>query len=220
MKNQKTNLIASYTSSPQEDFHKPVTLPQDHIACLHQNWLPQLEKNFQPTQAWVKWNEQSIYIYAVLHDKDIFNPCAQLNEFSYKQGDTFEVFLRPDKADSYIEVHLTPSNIVTQLKFKKNSEIQKIRSSSDPEKLLRSHLFDTPRLETAVAIESNRWRVFLAVPFTLFGNISSKNSLWHFSFCRYDYAKNTSSPILSSSSEFTKLDFHRINEWNTLILSK
>jgi hypothetical protein len=39
---------------------------------------------------------------------------------------------------------------------------------------------------------------------------------WHFSFCRYDYTRGSSHPIISSTSALTQPDFHRLAEWGTL----
>ena len=162
----------------------------------------------------IGWQDETFWVFAQLADKDILNPATQLNEETYKLGDTFEIFLSDKRLPHYLELHVSPFNQQMQL------WVPRARHSHDDHDW-QTHFIDELIFQswTQVVREDNYWRVLAAIPFEqLAGDEEIQDGVeWLCSFSRYDYTTGKKRPILSSTSLRHKLDFHRQKEWRTLV---
>lgn len=185
---------------------------------LSQAWLEEPESDYLPATVRVGWISDALLVYAVLQDKDIFNPLAEDHCPSFDRGDVFEMFFRPAGQKSYREFHVNPNHARLQLRIPSASAFQlaKEQASGIPgEWFMRDALFQS---EVSTQPECSRWSVMACIPFNMIceNEFPAIGTRWHFSFCRYDYTRGKESPVLSSTSAHAELNFHRQQEWGTL----
>ncbi len=189
---------------------------------LIQNWLPTPDPAFAPAQVATAWDENYLYIYAVLTDHDIFNPVTTFNQAAHLHGDIFEILIRSAEGDAYFEFHITPHGQILQLRFPKRTSLAEFRESGQSiDTLIDTFKFPDRILEAKTSIDKDRWTVLAKIPASALmsnGKFLAGNKLL-FSFCRYDHTRNQPDFILSSTSKYTVCSFHRQEEWNILALS-
>jgi hypothetical protein len=69
--------------------------------------------------------------------------------------------------------------------------------------------------------EQKKWQVIVSIPFKMIvenGMPPSAGDKWLFSFSRYDYTRPEPKPIFSSTSPHAEVNYHRIEEWGTMVL--
>lgn len=183
---------------------------------LQQAWREEPEAEFRP--AWVRcgWDDQSLWVYAVLEDDDILNPVREDHQPAFMRGDVIELFLKPDGGSSYYELHITPYNHLFQLHIPSKEAFYLHRNSE----MLTNWAVLEPLLCSRVELypENRQWRVLARIEFAKLGQKTPIRSgtKWRSSFSRYDYSQNREYPALSSSSNHKMIDFHRQEEWNDL----
>ncbi len=184
---------------------------------LGQAWRGGFENGFRPGEVCVTSEGDGLVIEALLEDDDIFNPERRSHEPFFRQGDVFETFLRPENQSAYTELHVGPDNQTFHLRIPSASIFAAQRS--DPE-AWRPWLVTEPCFRSQVAVERERarWRVQLVIPFSAISPVPVQpGDRWLCSFSRYDYTRGKAEPVLSSSSPHAELDFHRQQEWASLI---
>ena len=188
-----------------------------HLFILGQAWRNGLEDDFRAGEVRVTSEGDELVIEAVLEDDDIFNPERRSHEPFFRQGDVFETFLRPTGQAAYTELHVGPDNQIFQLRIPSAAIFAAQRS--DPE-AWRPWLVSEPCFRSQVAVDRARarWSVRMVIPFSAIGQVLVKpGDQWLCSFSRYDYTRGKADPVLSSSSLHAELDFHRQQEWASLI---
>ncbi len=168
---------------------------------LGQAWLQAPESRLQSGAVRVARRERTLLVLAELDDADIHTSATRPNQRFWELGDTFEMFLEPEGATRYLELHVAPNGLTLQLR------IPIPRPAVEPETLM----VEGPLFERRVWVEAGRWTVLASVPFASIGGPPAR-----FSFCRYDYTRERSAPVLSSTSPYSRLDFHRRHEWGIL----
>ncbi len=186
---------------------------------LRQAWLAAPEPDFSPGKVWLGWRDDVLLVYAVLEDRDIYNDEREFNVPSFLRGDVFEIFLRPVGQEAYYEFHISPHNQKLQVRWPSAAAVCAFRQ--DPgENLagLEQYKVWQPEIQARTSIERSRWRVFAEIPMPLVGASGRGRAAvrWKVSFSRYDYSRNRTEPVLSSTSPHTKCDFHRQDEWGEL----
>lgn len=178
---------------------------------LGQSWRDKTEKELQPARIrWARKGDQ-LWILAELRDKDIFNPETGENKPFFQKGDTFEIFLQPEGSQPYYEFHVGPANQHFRLRIPSTEAFANKEPGS-----LESWLVGNTYFESQVRLEpeKNVWWVEMKIDLPkLAENQASLPKRWCFNFGRYDYTRGMDEPVLSSSSELTKLSFHRLQEW-------
>ncbi len=185
---------------------------------LRQAWRSAPEPGFRPGSVRMGWSETALLVYAELEDEDIFNPLTELNALSFKQGDVFEIFLRPVDQPAYFEFHVTPQNQKLQLRFPTAEAVAELRAAKaeiPKEWKIYDWILHT-RVEVCPC--PSKWRVFAEMPFDRVAETRrpGPGSQWLFSFSRYDYTRGKEAPVLSSSSPHRVVDFHRQPEWGSV----
>jgi 2-hydroxy-3-oxopropionate reductase len=183
---------------------------------LRQAWRDGDEPAFLPAVVRTAWHGDRLYVFADLFDADVTTGAARAGERFWELGDTFEMFWQRDGVASYVECHVTPTNLRLQLRFPDGGPAA-LAVHGDP---VAAALIPGDGFESrAWGREDGRgWVVFAAVPAGLAGarDTSLAGSTWRFSFSRYDYSEGTSVPVLSSTSPHAVPSFHRRHEWGRL----
>ncbi len=186
---------------------------------LQQAWLHEDQAEFSPATVRTGWRENSLFVFAELADRDIFNGATELNQRTWELGDVFEIFLGPAESASYIEFHVTPGNQRLQLRYADGHSAARARKTGD----LGEFLVPGEAFYSTTWIESHtrQWNVLAEIPASaVCGSNSIGDTPWRFSFGRYDYTRGGMEPRISSTSPHAEPDFHRRHEWGVLTFKR
>lgn len=183
---------------------------------MDQSWRREIETDFAPATVWTGWREETLFVFAELSDADAFTSATGPNQRLWELGDSFEIFLRPENQIAYTELQIAPNNQRLHLRFANAEALEHARKTNSlahalaPEIGFKSRIWIRP--------EMRRWYVLAEIPATIINDHPDAlaGTTWHCSFCRYDYTRGRSQPVISSTSPLTRPDFHRQAEWGTL----
>jgi hypothetical protein len=183
---------------------------------LRQAWLPSPQEGFRPGIVRLGWQESTIIVAASLDDDRIFTRATADHQRLWELGDVFEIFLRDAERDDYFELHIAPGDKRLQLHFPSRQTVADLRSGHGRlnDFITRQSLFDF-RARTS----AGKWDILVWIPASSLGLKVSRltgRSLFA-SFSRYDYSSDGGPAVLSSTSAHPTPDFHRQEEWISLI---
>jgi len=183
---------------------------------LRQAWQAELSQAFAPAEVRVGWTGGALQVFAELTDRDIHTSATGLNQRMWELGDAFEIFLRPEGQDAYVEFQVTPNNQRLQLRYANRAALDRARDTGNlAEALISGEAF---RSRTWIDVPHSRWSVFAEIPASVVCGSSNPlaGSQWHFSFSRYDYTRGLEEPVISSTSPHAEANFHRQQEWGAM----
>lgn len=183
---------------------------------MRQTWQAKQSERFAPAVVRAGWRHNSFLIYAELTDADIFTQASVLNQRTWELGDAFEIFLRPEGQEAYVEFQVTPNNQRLQLRYANTAALDRARQTgSMAEALIPGEAF---RSKTWIEDKNSRWHVFAEIPAQVVcgSNDPLAGSRWHFSFSRYDYTQGVTEPVISSTSPHAQANFHSQKEWGVI----
>ncbi len=164
-----------------------------------------------------------LYVVAEMEDIDIFNTATSMNQRTWMTGDAFEIFLRPAGQEAYYEFHVTPDNQILQLRLPNMADFYDPVSLAEKSGAFTRRLLPDKIIESRAEIlrESERWRVMVSIPL---GRLCENKQwevgdIWTASFCRYDYTRAAEEPVVSSTSDHGRPDFHNQPEWRRLVFN-
>jgi hypothetical protein len=178
-----------------------------------QAWRKKLEPHFAPMFIRVGWHDTALLVFAELIDTYIFTRATADNQRLWELGDVFEIFLRPRAQESYVELQIAPNNKRLQLRYPDAQAVTLARKLGTADHLL---IHGKAFLSSVWACaDEHKWFVFAKIPAK---TVCEKVKLlpdveWLFSFSRYDHTHNGNAPVISSSSQHKRADFHRQVEW-------
>ena len=184
---------------------------------LRQAWRTEPEPDFAPATVRIGWRGDSLLVFAELADADIFSRATGHNQRMWELGDVLELFLQPADSPGYVEFHITPNNYRLQLRFPDTATLRRAQAEKHFDHLLLPDGVFSSR--TWVQPEKKTWLVLATVPVRVvdFMDRPEAGMKWKFSFSRYDYTRGRPEPIHSSTSSHASPDFHRREDWGTLI---
>lgn len=186
------------------------------VCQMWQAWLPNESPHFAPCVVRVGWRNNLVFVYAELTDADIHSRATGPNQRLWELGDAFEIFLRPDGQQAYVEFQVAPNNQRLQLRYASSAALERARQSGDFSEALLSR----PSFVSKVWVEDglSRWNVLAEIPAAVV--CGSRDSLagqqWRFSFSRYDYTRGQPEPVISSTSPHGEANFHQQADWGTI----
>jgi hypothetical protein len=185
------------------------------ICELQQAWLPTPDPCFAPGTVRVGWRENTLFVYAELPDADVFTGASALNQRLWELGDAFEIFLKTESQESYVELQVAPTNHRLQLRYADRTALEDARRSGDLSgALIPGEAFHS---RTWVQEAPSRWNVLAEIPASLVTGPNARLDVrWQSSFGRYDYTRGHARPVISSTSPHSEADFHRQHEWGWL----
>jgi hypothetical protein len=83
---------------------------QAESVTLGQAWREAPQPELRPTRAYVGHRDGRLWVMAEMKDSDIFNAATADNEWTWRLGDVFEIFLQTAREEAYTEIHVTPEN--------------------------------------------------------------------------------------------------------------
>lgn len=185
--------------------------------AMQQAWQPKPDADFTPATVSAGWRVNSLLVFAELDDADIFTRATASNQRMWELGDVLEMFLSPESSGSYVEFHVTPNNYRLQLRIPDTATLRRAQAANAfDELLLPDGVF---RSRTWTQAEKRKWFVYAVIPAAaVYGADQPLDGRrWRFSFSRYDYIGGRPEPIISSTSPHAMADFHRRQEWGTLL---
>ncbi|MFA5689934.1 MAG: carbohydrate-binding family 9-like protein [Kiritimatiellales bacterium] len=200
-----------------------IKIPRNHSGAesseclpLLQHWQPEPDPALQPASVRLSWTEQTLLIHAELYDDEIFSAVSGDNQATWRLGDVFEIFLKPENQAGFFEMHVTPNKYRLHLHLP--GPYCKPSPEADP--LPWEELTVTPcGFRSKVTCLPDRWLVDVEIPAdALQLEKFCENDQLQANFCRYDYSKNKP-PVLSSVAPLQAADFHRTNDWCTIRLA-
>jgi len=184
---------------------------------MGQAWLAVSEADFTPANVRVGWRSDSLLVFAELEDADICTRATASNQRMWELGDVLEMFLAPENSGSYVEFHVTPNNMRLQLRFPDTAALRQAQAANCfDDFLLPDGVFSS---RSWVQPKNNKWLVYAEIPAVAVCGLDRPlaGGRWRFSFSRYDHICGRSEPIISSTSPHAVADFHRRQEWGTLL---
>ena len=184
---------------------------------LRQAWRTEPEPDFAPATVRIGWRGDSLLVFAELDDADIYTRADAPNQQTWELGDVLEMFLSPADAPGYVEFHVTPNNLRLQLRLPDTPALRRAQAANAfadlilPDGVFCSRAWTEP--------DNRKWFVYAEIPaLAVVGAVRPLvGSRWRFSFSRYDYVRGRSEPLISSSSPHAQPDFHRRQEWGTMV---
>jgi len=182
---------------------------------MRQSWLTRPEADFAPAEVCTGWRDESLWILAELTDRDIVTRATGHNQRFWELGDVFEVFLRAEPVEAYLELQVTPDNHRLQLRYANRAALDRARASGR----LDEALIPGEAFRSTTWIGPGRWTVLAEVPASVVNSAPGPlaGQRWRFSFSRYDYSRERAEPVISSTSPHPRADFHRQEDWGFLI---
>lgn len=179
---------------------------------MKQGWLAEPSPDFRPCAVRCGWTEDQLIVSADLADEDVFNPVTKFNEHFYSFGDVFEIFIRSPDREEYVELHVNPNNTQFQLRIPSMKAFYAARGQAG---LSEAWFIQEKSFESTVELTPSGWRVHAQIPFSLIKGQEpiQPGEEWLVSFCRYDYTRGQEKPVLSSTSPYSKADYHNQDEW-------
>lgn len=182
---------------------------------MQQAWRETLEPEFQPGRVKLGWRADRLFVLAELTSKHPASRAVADNEFLWRLGDVFEMFLRDLESELYVEFHVAPNGKRLQLAFPSREAGSQVETNGTK---LEDFMEPSPQFDFAQWQKNGVWFVCAAVPAAALR--LTKHTLagrtWLASFSRYDYAAAGGEPVLSSTSPHAVAAFHRQEEWARL----
>ena len=167
----------------------------------------------------LSWDAEFLYLAADFVDHDVIATCNEDEAHHYQTGDVCELFLRPQTAEHYWEMYVTPGGRKTTFYLPKFMEIA-------PRDTYTSGLRVAAQVSGTLNDRSDRdcgWTGEMAVPIndlTVHGDSFGPDARWQIFIGRYNYNLQHagSKPELSMTPPLSKTSYHLINEYPALKL--
>lgn len=203
---------------------EPGGIPREKAAPVR-FYLPVThEPPLSKTEAGVLWSENYIYAFFRAYDKDIYSYKTERDSWTY-EDDVLEFFFQTDPAEEpYYNFEINALNTVYDA-----YNLRRATAGGDQ----RWRHWNCEGLKSAVTIKGTLndafdvdeyWDLDIAVPFSSLRLKDGKTrpdpgDEWLFALSRFDYSVYLPDGIeLSSTARFSKHeDFHRFEEWDTLV---
>jgi hypothetical protein len=170
------------------------------------------------TKAMLVWDNDNLYFAATMTDAELRSFGTKRNDKLWN-GDVFELFFKPKDDDPrYYEFQVNPKSVILELAFSKRGEDFDTLAAKPPMGM------------TAVAVadgsvdqpgdQDRGWTVEGKIPWSICaptGGRPKAGDVWRFALCRYDYGREGTAPVLTSSAPLTKPSFHRYEDYGRLM---
>jgi len=165
----------------------------------------------------VGWMDRTICILADLQGENLWTRATQLNDLLWLMGETFEIFLKFEGADQYLEFHIASNNCVLQLFFP-DSNWRDEKYSEPAEKSIQKFMIKKPAFTSRVWKNEKGWTAFALIDLKVLQPDlpTLEGRELDFLFGRYHYPqKDEAPPVLTCSAALRQLDFHGRHDWGT-----
>lgn len=193
--------------------------PDDRWRPLGQPWLADgPAAGFQPGWARIGWNPAGLVYEAVFAGRAFRNAARSLNELTWELGDVCEIFVQPEDAPHYLEVHVTPENQRLQLRLPPGAIAAIHRGQASLDDFM---VPDPDWVQTGASSSATQFHVRAIIPAAILDDrerILSPATKLRTCVCRYDYGDRSGQPLLSTTAMLPAPTFHDREHWNELRL--
>jgi hypothetical protein len=173
----------------------------------------------------ILWDDENLYIAAVLEDSDVTNYSTQRDDHAYQKGDCLEIFLKFADDNRYLELYVTPNNIHSDFLHPSRGRIIFPAASSGGE--AAAHWDCAMKSNVIIDGTLNKWRdrdrrwtVELAIPLADLGQVFERRleagTRILVALCRYNYSRYFESAEHSSTADLEHANFHLYEDYSTL----
>lgn len=191
-----------------------VAMEKAPVVELDSFWSERDDRPAALTQVRLAWEPRGLHVWADLEDADVVTTATGDSQHLWELGDVFEIFLEAEGAGFYSEMHVSPGNHRMHLRIRPG-EMEAVSQRRRP---LADMMIRPPAFESECGSSATGWSVRAFIPTQVVDpkrRLSGK-SQWRASFCRYDASSDGVLPVLSSTSPYEVLNFHRREEWRVL----
>ena len=180
-----------------------------------QSWLAKAEPGFRPGRVRIGWHNDRFCYFGELVDDFPMNRALGRNEPLWQLGDVLELFAGIKDRPAYVEYHAAPNGRILQLLWPDAAALSTVKDEGD---LKRFMVEDDRAVSWARTVEDG-WQVYGELPVASLPGCSVPlaGQTWQVSFGRYDYHRDGSF-TLSSTSPLTLPSYHRRQEWREIEL--
>lgn len=163
------------------------------------------------------WMDRTICILAELEGENVSTRATHMNEMLWLMGECFEIFLKFEDDDRYLEFHIAPNNCVLQLLFPSYSFWQG-KPTMPARNVIEEFTIKKPAFISRAWKNKKSWAAFAMIDLNILqpGLATLEGRELGFLFGRYHYPELDGTPILSCSGALSQLNFHRQEDWGTL----
>jgi hypothetical protein len=174
---------------------------------LLQSWLPEPEPGFLPGMARFSWSDGVLRLEAEFTGHAPASRATAHGRRLWELGDVAELFVQKVGEESYREYQVSPNGFTLALCYPGLSGVAAVRSGL---RTLEDFLTgEIPSVESTTTADG--WSVSIEIPLP-----ASPGERFRLSCCRYDYPKEGSA-IISSTSLHPVRDFHRPRDWREFV---
>ena len=176
------------------------------------------DKTLAATQAKLLYDKDFLYVSAVMQDDDIIAYGKRDQQIHCTEGDVFEIFLKPENANHYWEIHITPAGHCAVLFYPSRGYHFLpgiVMPSTRPLKKIKYKAAVNGTLNNNKDIDRS-WSVEAAIPLAELaaaGVPFDAQNQWRILFGRYNFSKYQTLCELTSFPELSKIDFHIHEEY-------
>lgn len=190
---------------------------------LKQHWLPQTEPGFRPGRARLAWtNAGELLVLAELQDRDIHAERPTSDRRLWRLGDLLEVFIRPEEAPEYYELHVTPNGDTACLHWPSFEQFMELSSHPSWPQAWGDYVLEPVPFTHCVRVQpaDERWEVLVRIPVTTMfqGCGLLEGSRWRVNISRYDFTRGDPQPVLSATAHLPRCAYHLVEFWNQVQL--
>jgi hypothetical protein len=163
---------------------------------------------WQPSVVYVGGTPGTLWFLADLVDEDPFGSESPDQSDFYSEADVFEIFIKPGGQASYFEFHVSPRNQRFSIRLPEEGAIRRDKLP------LSAYYWSLEPLRSYVRIlPGHGWQALVGLQLGPLIESDAAGGAWQLSCCRYDYTRGYPAPVLSSTTAFSAVDFHRVQEW-------
>ncbi len=184
--------------------------------------IPKVEKDPDPFESGtvkLLYNNEYLYIGAVLQDSDVVQYGQEDQEHLYQQGDTFEIFVKSEKSPKYWELYATPNGKKTTFLFESRGYARLDWGKLDPSFLTAATVQGTLNNYND---KDKSWTVEVAIPLKMLEGLTGvkfdANGKWTILLARYNYNFGQKNTQLSSIPQLPYASHHLLEYYAELEL--
>ena len=193
-----------------------VSAPAEQEATLDfvQWWEGKDARPAEAGKGWIGAGPDGLHLTCSFAEAAPYTTATANKEALYLKGSVAEFFVQPDRAvaGQYWEIHVSPNGKMTDIKIGDRDAF--LAGAETYEDALKH----CSNAQYAAAATDAAWSAEVVVPWATFGleGPPAAGATWGFSLCRYNYPGKLEDPELSATSRYTKLSYHRVEEFGVM----
>ena len=183
-----------------------ITTPALELCQSWSNSMPQ-----DAGTAYVGHSKEGLRFYTHFEDSFQFTTATENNQRLFELGSVVEFFIVPEHSNTYWEIHLSPNNLIMDIKIPDNAKLLAHELNWDD---LICH---SSQATYTVVCNEESWATEITIPWKTFERAGiPTGEMWRFAVCRYNYRGDLEHLEYSATAPFTKLSYHQLPQYHQL----